>query len=333
MVRSAWLSILRTPHPALRNLKITPPLSITSLKLTPLNRTALTNRETRRFYWCISPWLIGFTLFVLGPMLVSLAISLTQWKLIDTPEFVGLSNYERLFTHDRRFWQALWVTTVFTLAYVPTELMGGLGLALLMNQPVRGIRLLRTIYYLPSVLSGVAFVIVWIWLLHPDAGLVNAFLGLFGVDGPRWLADPNTALLALWMMSIWGLGRTAIIYLAGLQDVPRELYDAAAIDGANLLQTFRNVTLPMITPTIFFNLVLSVISTFQTFTSAFVATNGGPLDSTLFYVLYLYRRAFESFRMGYASALAWVLFVIILFFTLLLVRSSRHWVHYEGDRA
>ena len=294
-------------------------------------RLSLKQREVLAFYLCISPWIIGFVLFVLGPMLASLAISTMRWDLLKAPRFIGLDNYERMVRNDPLFWQSLRVTVKYTLLYVPTELIGGLGLALLMNQRVRGISVYRTIYYLPSVLSGVAFVVVWMWLLHPEAGLVNAFLGVIGIQGPRWLTDPKTALYALWMMSIWGLGRTAIIFLAGLKDVPRELYEAASMDGAGAWRAFRNVTLPMITPTIFFNLVLSVIATFQTFTSAFVATNGGPLDSTLFFVLYIYRSAFQFFRMGYASALAWVLFVVILCLTLLIVRSARQWVYYEGE--
>jgi multiple sugar transport system permease protein len=293
---------------------------------------ALSRREAVAFYLCISPWLIGFVVFVLGPMIASLGISFTRWDLLSPARFAGLSNYERLFTRDALFWQSLKVTTVYTAAYVPTELIGGLVIALLMNQRVRGISVFRTIYYLPSVLSGVAFVVVWMWLLHPEAGLINATLAVFGVQGPRWLADPRTALGALWMMSLWGLGRTAVIYLAGLQNIPRELHEAAAIDGANIWQAFWSITIPMLTPTIFFNLVLSIIATFQTFTSAFVATDGGPLDSTLFYVLYLYRQAFQFFNMGYASAMAWVLFVIILVLTLLVVRSARSWVYYEGER-
>ena len=291
---------------------------------------SLKRREAIAFYLCISPWLIGFVFFVLGPMLASLAMSFTRWDLLRDPRFIGVANYTRLATDDPLFWQSLRVTVKYTLLYVPTELIGGLLLALLMNQPVRGITIYRTIYYLPSVLAGVAFVVVWMWLLHPEAGLVNAFLGIFGIQGPRWLTDPDTALYALWMMSIWGLGRTAIIYLAGLKDIPQSLYEAAAIDGAGTLRSFINITLPMLTPTIFFNLVLSVIATFQTFTSAFVATNGGPLDATLFYVLYIYRNAFQLFRMGYASALAWVLFVIILLLTMLIVRSARSWVYYGG---
>lgn len=288
-------------------------------------------REAITFYLCISPWLIGLLLFVLGPMLASLAVSFTRWDLLSPPRFVGLRNYERMLA-DPLFWQSLKVTALYTLLYVPTELIGGLGLALLMNQRVPGIAIFRTIFYLPSIISGVAFVVVWMWIFHPEAGLLNATLAIFGIAGPRWLIDPDTALIALWMMSLWGLGRTAVIYLAGLKNIPRELHEAARIDGAGSWQAFRHVTIPLLTPTIFFNLVLSLIATFQTFTSAYVATNGGPLDSTLFYVLYLYQQAFLRFNMGYASAMAWVLFIIILGLTLLVVRSANRWVYYEGVR-
>ena len=289
-------------------------------------------REAILFYLCISPWLLGFTIFILGPVLSSLGLSFTRWDLLSDPVFVGLRNYTRM-VNDKLFWQALGVTIRYTLLYVPAELVGGLLLALLMNQKgVRGIRGARTIYYLPTIISGVAFVVVWMWLFQPEAGLINATLARFGIQGPRWLADPNTALTALWLMSLWGLGRAALIYLAGLKGIPQQLYEAAAIDGAGAWQSFRHVTLPMLTPTIFFNLILSIIGTFQTFTSAFVATNGGPLDSTLFYVLYLYRKAFQEFQMGYASALAWVLFLIILVLTILVVRSGQWWVYYEGEK-
>ncbi len=295
------------------------------------NRSA--RHEAIQFYICISPWLMGLLVFVLGPMVASLFFSVTRWDLLSPPQIVGLRNYERLFTRDPLLWQSLRVTVLYTLMYVPAELVGGLALALLMNQPVRGVRVLRTLYYLPSVLSGVAFVVVWMWLLHPEAGLINGTLALIGIQGPRWLADPKTALISLWMMSLWGLGRTAVIYLAGLQGVPKELYDAASVDGANSWHRFWQITIPVLTSTIFFNLILSVISTFQTFTSAYVATNGGPLDSTLFYVLYLYRQAFSFFNMGYASAMAWVLFVLILILTVAVVRSGDLWVYYEGRQA
>lgn len=294
-------------------------------------RLSATRREALTFYLCISPWLVGLLLFVLGPTLVSLGISFTRWDLLTPPRFVGMRNYERML-NDPLFWQSLKVTALYTLLYVPTELVGGLALALLMNQRVPGIAVFRTIFYLPSVISGVAFVVVWMWIFHPEAGLLNLALAQVGITGPRWLTDPRTALSALWLMSLWGLGRTAVIYLAGLKGVPKELHEAAVIDGATAWQAFRHITIPLLTPTIFFNLILSLIATFQTFTSAFVATNGGPLDATLFFVLYLYRQAFERFSMGYASALAWVLFVIILSLTLLVVRSADRWVYYEGAR-
>jgi multiple sugar transport system permease protein len=293
---------------------------------------SLAHRETLAFYLLISPWLIGLLLFVLGPMAASLVFSFTRWDLLSPARFVGLQNYEKMFTRDPLFWQSLKVTTIYTAVYVPMELAGGLVLALLLNQKLRFLGIFRTIYYLPSVLPGVAFVVLWMWILHPDVGLINTLLSFIGIQGPRWLADPDWALPALLMMSLWGLGRSMVIYLASLQGIPRHLYEAAAIDGAGRWHSFYKITLPMLTPTIFFNLVLSIISTFQTFTSAFVATDGGPLDSTLFYVLYLFRQAFQYFNMGYASALAWALFVIILALTLLIVRSSGRWVYYEGEK-
>jgi multiple sugar transport system permease protein len=289
-------------------------------------------REALTFYLCISPWLLGLLLFVLGPMVASLGISFSRWDLLSPIQFAGLSNYRRMLTGDRLFWQALKVTAIYTAAYVPLELVGGLALALVMNQQLKGIGVFRTIYYLPSVLPGVAYVVLWMWILHPDAGLLNTLLSYVGIQGPRWLADPHWALPALILMSTWGLGRSMVIYLASLRSIPAHLHEAAAIDGAGPWHAFWSVTLPLLTPTVFFNLVLSVISTFQTFTSAYVSTDGGPLNATLFYVLYIYRQAFGYFHMGYAAALAWVLFVIILALTLLIVRSSGRWVYYEGER-
>lgn len=285
-------------------------------------------REAITFYLCISPWLIGLVAFVLGPMFASFYFSLTDWTLLSPPVWAGLDNYARMAT-DPLVLQSLKITGLFTLAYVPLDLMGGLALALLMNQKVRGISFFRTAYYLPSVISGVAYVVLWMWIFHPSAGLFNTLLAYVGIPGPRWLASPDWALPAIVIMSLWGLGRSMVIYLAGLQGVPAHLYEAAALDGASAWQQFWAITLPLLTPTIFFNLVLSIIGTAQTFTQAFVATNGGPLNATLFYVLYLYRQAFQMFRMGYASALAWALFVIVMVLTLLVVRSGRSWVYYE----
>ena len=289
-------------------------------------------REAIAFYLTIAPWLVGFVAFTAGPMLLSLYASFTDWDLLTQPIPAGLGNYQALL-EDSVFWQSLKVTATYTLLYVPLDLLGGLALALLARPHLRGMGVFRTVFYLPTVFSGVAFVVVWLWMLNPNGGLVNLLLEQFGIQGPRWLLDPKTALLALVLMSFWGWGRSMAIFLGGLQTIPGELYEAAAIDGAGSVGQFFNITLPLITPTIFFNLILSVIATFQTFTSAFVATNGGPLDSTLFLVLYIYRMAFEYLHMGYAAALAWVLFGVILVFTLLLVRSQRFWVFYLGERS
>ncbi len=291
-----------------------------------------TRRDTIAFYLTISPWLVGFLAFTLLPILISLYASFTNWDLLSAPEWRGLANYERMVA-DPKFWQSLKVTGLYTLAYVPLDLAGGLALALLVRPKLPGVKFFRTIYYLPVVFSGVAFVVVWMWLLNPDVGLVNQLLKTVGIAGPRWLLDPKWALPALILMSFWGWGRSMVIFLSGLIAIPDEVYEAAAIDGAGKWARFRRITLPLISPILFFNLILSVISTFQTFTNAFVATNGGPLDSTLFLVLYIYRQAFEYRNMGYASALAWVLFLGILVVTILLVRSQRFWVFYLGEDA
>jgi multiple sugar transport system permease protein len=289
-------------------------------------------RETLAFYLTIAPWLVGFLLFTAGPMLLSLYASFTDWDLLTDPVWVGLENYQAL-AEDPLFLQSLKVTLTYTLLYVPLDLVGGLLLALLVRPTLKGIGVFRTILYLPTVFSGVAFVVVWLWMLNPNGGLINLLLAQFGIQGPRWLMDPQWALPALLIMSFWGWGRSMALYLGGLQNIPGELYEAAAIDGASGWQSFWTITLRLLSPTIFFNLVLSVIATFQSFTSAFVATNGGPLDSTLFLVLYIYRQAFEFFHMGYAAALAWVLFAIVLVLTLILMRSQKFWVFYLGERS
>ena len=293
-------------------------------------RLKLRQREAILFYLCISPWLIGFVLFYLGPILASFYYSLTEWDLLTSPEFVGMDNYVRLFTRDPLALKAFKVTLVYTLIYVPLDLVFGLSLALLLNQKIRGIGVFRTVYYLPSVLSGVAYVVMWMWMFNPQHGLINTLLAYAGIQGPRWLLDPKWALSALIVMSLWGVGRSMVIFLAGLQDIPIVLYEAAEIDGASRWKKLWNVTLPLLTPSLLFNLIFGIILTFQTFTNAFVATNGGPLDSTLFYVLYLYRKAFEHLQMGYASAMAWVLFLIVLGCTLLIFLTSGKWVFYRS---
>lgn len=296
-----------------------------------MQRSIQKRRESLTFYLSISPWLIGFFCLTLGPMLVSLYASFTSWDLLSDPVWVGLDNFTRML-EDRRFLQALKVTGIYTLAYVPLDMAGGLLLAMLVRTRLPGVKIFRTIFYLPTVFSGVAFVVVWMWMLNPNGGLINLALSQLGIQGPRWLLDPKLALWSLVMMSFWGWGRSMVLFLSGLLSIPGELYEAAAIDGASAGKQFWKITFPLLTPTIFFNLVLSIIMTIQTFTNAFVATDGGPLDSTLFFVLYIYRQAFQFFNMGYASALAWVLFIIILVFTLLIFRSQRFWVFYLGEQ-
>lgn len=293
-------------------------------------RLSIRRREALSFYLFISPWMLGFLFFYLGPIIASFYFSLTSWDLLTPPRFIGFANYERILTLDLDFRQALKVTTIYTLSYVPLDLILGLLCALLLNRKDRWIGIFRTIYYMPSVLTGVAYVVMWMWVFNPQAGLMNSLLRLVGIQGPRWLLDPRWALSALVIMSLWSVGRSMIIFLAGLQDIPQEMQEAAAIDGANGWNRFWRITLPMLTPSILFNLVFSMIMTFQSFTNVFVATNGGPLNATLFYVLYLYRKAFEHLAMGYASALAWILFLLVLFLTLIIFSTSSKWVFYRG---
>ena len=291
----------------------------------------LRRRESIEGYLFVAPLLIGLTVFAAWPMLASLAISFCKYDIFSAPKFVGIGNYAELF-RDPLFWQSLKVTAIYSFVSVPLGLTLGLAVALLMNQKLRGIALFRTIYYLPAVVSGVAVALLWVWIFDPSYGLANVLLRWLGLPPSQWLSGPRTSLLSLILMSLWGVGGGMVIYLAGLQSVPQHLYEAAALDGANLQQKFRHVTLPMLTPVIFYNLIMGIIGSFQVFTQAFVMTNGGPVNSTLFYVLYLFRQAFNYYRMGYASAMAWVLFAVILALTLLVFKSSALWVYYEGER-
>ncbi len=289
----------------------------------------LQQQRARMFYILILPWLIGFVLFVLGPMLFSLWLSFNRWNLLNLPVAIGFENYVRM-AHDALFWQSLKVTTIYAFASVPLGLAFALLLAILLNQRVRGLAIFRTIFYLPSVASGVAVAVLFLWIFNPQFGLVNNLLSYLGIPGPGWLASADWALPTLIIMSLWSTGGTMIIFLAGLQNVPAELLEAASLDGAGNLKRFRYVTLPLLTPTILFNLVLLIINQFQTFTQAYTMTNGGPLYSTLFYVYYLYQNAFAFLNMGYAAALAWVLFTIVLVLTVIVLRTSDRWVFYQG---
>ncbi len=289
-----------------------------------------TSRREQFFgYLFISPWLIGFLVFQLGPILASIGISLTDWTLLRPPQFVGVANYKRLIT-DPLFFQALRVTATYTVVSVPLGVMAALLVAVLLNRAVFGISFFRTLFYLPVVLSGVGTAVIWGWMFDPNFGVVNYVLSIFGIRGPDWLASPEWALPALIVMSFWGIGGAIVIFLAALQGVPRVLYEAAEIDGAGRLAKLWHVTIPMISPVILFNVITGIISSFQTFTYAYVLTGGGPNYATLFYVLYLYQNAFHWFDMGYASALAWILFLIIIGLTILILRLSRAYIHYEG---
>ncbi|ALS29853.1 ABC transporter permease [Paenibacillus sp. 32O-W] len=294
-------------------------------------RLTRTQREAIDCYVFISPAVLGLLLFMLGPIVFSAYISFTDYDILSTPEWVGLQNYAELF-RDPFFWLSLKITFIYAIVSVPLGLIVALLLAMLLNQSLKGIYLFRVIYYLPAVISGVAVALLWKWIFNPEFGLLNWFLGLFGIKGPMWIFSEDWALPSIIIMSLWSVGGSMLIYLAGLQGIPTELYEAAEIDGANRFRRFLNVTLPMLSPVIFFNLVMGIIGSLQVFTEGYVMTQGGPNNSTLFSVLYLYRQAFNYFSMGYASAMAWVLFLIILALTLLVFRSSPMWVFYEEQK-
>ncbi len=294
-------------------------------------RSRMKRYEALWAYGLISPWLIGFVLFVAGPMIASLVISTTRYDIVNPPTFVGLFMYSKMLFDDPKFWHSLQITITYAIVAIPLGLVLGLALAMLLNTKVPGIAFWRTIYYMPSVISGVAVSILWVYIFNPRFGVLNWMLGWFGVKGPGWLSSPDWALTALVIMSLWGVGGGMIVYLSGLQGIPTVLYEAARIDGAGGWQQFWNITLPMISPVIFYNLVTGIIGTFQYFTQAYIMTSGGPAEATLFYNLYLYNNAFRYMDMGYASALAWALFAIVLVLTALVFKSSAMWVYYAGE--
>jgi multiple sugar transport system permease protein len=290
----------------------------------------LARREALTFYILILPWLIGFLAFLAYPMLRSLYLSFTSYNLLSPPEWIGLQNFQRIFS-DPDFWQSLKVTLLYALGSVPGGTIIALALAMVLAQKLRGVNIWRTIFFLPSILSSIAVAVLWLFIFRPQDGLLNMALGLFGIQGPDWLLSEQWALPALIIMSWWSVGGQIVIYLAGLKGIPEVLYEAAEIDGASAWAKFRFVTLPMLSPTIFFNVVLAIIGALQVFDVGFVMTRGGPNKATLFYMLNLYQRAFQMTQMGYASALAWILFIIIMGITLLVIRSSAVWVYYESE--
>ena len=287
-------------------------------------------RRWREGWICISPWLIGFIILSGGPMLFSAVMSLCHFDVINQPRFVGLDNYKQMFGNDPLFYKSLWNTAFMALG-VPVGMAVGLAISLLLNLNIRGMAVWRTFFYLPAIVPVVATSILWIWIFNPESGLINMLLGDFGIQGPRWLQDPAWAKPAIIIMGLWGAGSSMIIWLAGLKGIPEALYESASIDGANAWQRFCNVTLPQLTPYIFFNLVMGLIATFQIFAQAFIMTSGGPNNATLFYVYDLFNNAFRFGKMGYACAMAWVLVIIVMLLTIIQLKLSKRWVHYTGD--
>jgi multiple sugar transport system permease protein len=278
----------------------------------------------------VSPWLIGFLVFTLLPIVVSFYYSLCKFDLLQPPRFVGARNYLDLL-NDKVFWQATRNTFYYTSMVLPGGLLVSLGLALLLNLEIPGRAIWRTIIFMPSLVPIVSSAMIWMWLLNPRLGLLNVLLADLHIPGPPWLTDPRWAMPALALMSFWGVGNAVVIYLAGLQDVPIELYEAAELDGAGVLGRMWHVTLPMLSPVIFFNLVMAIIGTLQVFDIPYIMTNGGPARSTYFLSMYLYDSAFVYLQMGYAGAMAWIMLLIVLTLTGLAFWTSRRWVHYQGQ--
>lgn len=314
-------------------------MATTAPLITAQRRGKRARHDTLVFYLCVAPWVIGFVAFTLGPMLYSLYISLTEWGMLKPPVWVGMDNYVRALTADPDFYTSLRVTTMYTVFSIPLRLVTALFLAILLNEASRGISFFRTAFYMPAIVASVAAAVLWTWILNPRFGPVNGLLRLFGIEGPNWFGDPQYVLWGLVIMIVWNVGGEMLIFLAGLKGIPQSLYEAAEIDGAGRWSRFWRITIPMLSATIFFNFVMSVIGTFQTFDAAYVisttraGTLGGPMKSTLFYMIYVYSLAFKGFNsMGYATALAWILFIIIFVLTMLVLRSSSLWVYYESEK-
>ncbi|HEY1094195.1 MAG TPA: sugar ABC transporter permease [Glycomyces sp.] len=296
-------------------------------------RTKMSSRRKKEafYFWLfISPWVIGFVGFLLGPMIASIYISLTEWDSFTPPQWVGLDNYAKALTEDPIFWKALWNTFYYALISVPLGLVIGLWLANLLNKRVRGRKLFRTFIYLPTLVPLVATAMVFKMVLAPS-GPLNDLLGWFGIDGPSWLLDPSWVKPALIVLSAWGAGGATVLLLSAMNGIPRELYEAAEIDGASSWRQFWSVTFPQITPVVFFNLIMGLIGSFQIFSQVYILTAGGPNNASQMMVPLLFREAFSFYHFGYASAVAWLLFVIILLFTVIAFRTSRSWVFYEQE--
>ncbi|HOT98762.1 MAG TPA: sugar ABC transporter permease [bacterium] len=288
-------------------------------------------QNTLRGYLFASPWIIGFLAFGLYPVFMSFWYSLCQYDVLRIPQFVGLRNYRELLFGDPNFYRAVWNTLFYTLVRTPLVILGSLLLAMIVSKAVRGVRIFRTIYFIPSIISGVILSVLWMWLLNPEYGLINSSLQFFGLKGPLWLIDPRWSKPAIILMSVWSLGGgRMLVFFAAIQNVPQHYYEAVEMDGGGWWARFRHVTLPFISPVLFLWSILEVIGALQVFVEAYVMTKGGPLNSTLFYNLYLYNKAFDDFDMGYASALAWLLFLLAGIITFIQFKVSRKWVYYSG---
>jgi multiple sugar transport system permease protein len=283
-------------------------------------------------YVLVLPWLLGLIIFIIGPIITSFYFSFTDFEGMGIPAWIGLANYQKAFFGDDLFWPSLARTFEYSLVVVPVGLLGSLLLAVLLNHGIKGTNVFRTIFFMPSLTPAVALALAWTWLFHPTVGPINLALGWVGIQGPGWLTDESWALPSVIVISLWASmgGNAMLIFLAGLQGVPESLMDAAEMDGAGRWEKFRNITLPMISPTLFFNLILGVIGALKVFTLAFVATKGGPSYATWFIALHIYQQAFSYFRMGYGSALAWIFVVTLLIFTYVQLSLSRRWVYYAG---
>lgn len=293
--------------------------------------TKLFNKKNLTIFAFTSPWVIGFLSFGIYPIIISFYYSLCQYDVLREPMFIGLENYRTIIYEDAYFWKTIWNTLYYTIFRVPINIFLSLLIAILLNRTLKASGLIRATFFLPSLISGVALSVIWIWIFNPQIGLLNTILAFFGLKGPLWLQDENWSKLSLVIMSTWSIGGgRMLVFLAALQNVNPNLYEALKLDGGNDLQCFWHITLPLISPVIFLWSVIEVIASMQIFTEAFIMTKGGPLESTLFYNLYLYNQAFENFNMGYASALAWILLVITLIITLAQFRLSKKYVYYDN---
>lgn len=282
-------------------------------------------------YFYIAPWVLGFLLFTLGPLVFSLVMSFHDWPVSGKPSFIGTENYVNMIAYDPDFKQSFMVTLKFAMIFVPYNIGLALILALLLNHLKTGAGIFKTIFYLPSVISGVALVMIWSWVYNNEYGILNYMLSLIGIEGPNWLQAPRWAIMAIVISSLWGLGGTMLIFLMGLKAVPKDLYESAILMGANGLQRFWHITLPMITPVLLFNIITSIIAAFQQLTIALLLTKGGPLKSTYFFAMYVYDNAFKHGDMGYAAAGSWIMFLIVVTLTMIVFKSSSAWVFYESE--